>query len=104
MIPAPRFLTLPVVNVDNGLASNNVRSLGKISTATFTLGQRVDSTAYHQMARASGTTQSTMVFAGDFVTAIFRDAQGTLWFGTPNGLSRLEPVPEKPAHRADDLD
>src|SRR5262249_46797143 len=33
--------------------------------------------------------------AGDFVTAAYRDRKGTLWFGTFDGLSRLDPQPER---------
>ena len=32
--------------------------------------------------------------AGDFVITAYRDHKGSLWFGTFNGLSRLEPEPE----------
>jgi PAS domain S-box-containing protein len=92
--PVPRFTT---INVDNGLASNNVRSLGEDLYGNIYAGtarglDRIspDGTHIRHYSMNDG-------LAGDFVTAIFRDAQGTLWFGTPNGLSRLEPVQETPA-------
>jgi signal transduction histidine kinase len=34
--------------------------------------------------------------ASEFVTTALRDAHGTLWFGTINGLSRFEPVADVP--------
>ena len=92
--PVPHFTN---INVDNGLASNNVRSLGEDLYGNIYAGtarglDRIspDGTHIRHYSINDG-------LAGDFVTAVFRDAQGTLWFGTPNGLSRLEPVPDKPA-------
>jgi PAS domain S-box-containing protein len=92
--PVPHFAS---VNVDNGLASNNVRSLGEDLYGNVYAGtarglDRIspDGTHIRHYSINDG-------LAGDFVTAVFRDARGTMWFGTPNGLSRLEPVPEKPA-------
>src|SRR5205823_4163331 len=35
--------------------------------------------------------------AGDFVNAAFRDRNGALWFGTPNGLSKLIPEKDSPS-------
>src|SRR5205085_7932356 len=35
--------------------------------------------------------------AGDFVTVAYRARDGALWFGTPNGLSRLVPRRETEA-------
>jgi signal transduction histidine kinase len=35
--------------------------------------------------------------ASDFVTTTFRDRQGAIWFGTFNGISRLEPALEPPS-------
>ncbi len=99
--PVPHFTNL---NVENGLASNNVRSLGEDVFGNIYAGtarglDRIspDGTHIRHYSINDG-------LASDFVTAIFRDAQGTLWFGTPNGLSRLEPVPETAGRPAADLD
>lgn len=85
------------INVDNGLGSNNVRSLGEdlygniyVGTARGLNRISPDGTHIRHYSVNDG-------LAGDFVTAVFRDVRGMLWFGTPNGLSRLEPVPEKAA-------
>ena len=92
--PVPHFTS---VNVDNGLASNNVRSLGEDLYGNIYAGTArgldrisADGTHIRHYSINDG-------LAGDFVTAVFRDVRGILWFGTPNGLSRLEPVPESPA-------
>jgi len=92
--PVPHFTS---VNVDNGLASNNVRSLGEDLYGNIYAGtarglDRISPDGNH--IRHYSIKDG---LAGDFVTAVFRDARGMVWFGTPNGLSRLEPVPEKPA-------
>ena len=88
---------LSSVNVDNGLASNNVRSLGEDLYGNIYVGtarglDRIspDLTHIRHYSINDG-------LAGDFVTVVFRDVRGVMWFGTPNGLSRLEPVPDKAA-------
>lgn len=80
---------------ENGLSSNNVRSLVEAENGDIYIGtaRGVD--------RISPDTGSVRHFSindgltGDFVTAAARDAEGALWFGTSNGLSRLKPEPEK---------
>jgi PAS domain S-box-containing protein len=95
--PRARVPHFTSVNVENGLASNNVRSLGEDLYGNIYAGtarglDRIspDGTHIRHYSINDG-------LAGDFVTAVFRDVRGVLWFGTPNGLSRLEPVPEKAA-------
>jgi PAS domain S-box-containing protein len=95
--PRAQVLHFTSLNVDNGLASNNVRSLGEDLYGNIYAGtarglDRIspDGTHIKHYSINDG-------LAGDFVTAVFRDLRGMLWFGTPNGVSRLEPVPEKAA-------
>ncbi len=83
--------------VENGLASNNVRSITEDLFGNIYVGtaRGVD--------RISTDTKSVKHFstsdglAGDFVSTSFRDSAGALWFGTPNGLSRLMPTENKSA-------
>ena len=84
----PRFVSY---TIDNGLASNNVRSLtedlyGNIYAGTARGIDRLspDATRIHHYSVKDG-------LAGDFVNIAFRDHTGVLWFGTPNGLSKLVP-------------
>lgn len=76
---------------DNGLASNNVRSLtedlyGNIYAGTARGVDKLspDATRVRHYSIKDG-------LSGDFVSAAFRDRSGALWFGTRNGLSRLIP-------------
>jgi ligand-binding sensor domain-containing protein len=79
-----------------GLAIN-VRSLsddawGRIYAGTSRGVYRIDS--------SSGVVKrftSNEGLASDFVTATFRDRHGAIWFGTFNGVSRLDPALEPPA-------
>ena len=51
---------------------------------------------------ASGAVKrftSSEGLASDFVTAAHRDRQGTIWFGTFNGVSRLDPALDPPSAR-----
>jgi len=91
--PVPQFTS---VDVDNGLASNNVRSLGEDLYGYVYVGtaRGLDRISSDGRIRHYSINDG---LAGDFVTTVFRDEQGLMWFGTPNGLSRLEPVPERPA-------
>jgi len=88
--PHPRFVTL---TPENALASNNVRSItedlyGNIYVGTARGVDRIspDTTRIRHFSISDG-------LAGDFVVASFRDRSGALWFGTPNGLSRLIATP-----------
>jgi PAS domain S-box-containing protein len=79
--------------VENGLSSNNVRSLteddfGNIYAGTARGVDRVSPETGH--IKHYSTSDG---LAGDFVAAAFRTEDGALWFGTPGGLSRI--VPEK---------
>jgi PAS domain S-box-containing protein len=92
--PVPHFNS---VTVDNGLASNNVRSLGEDLYGNIYAGtaRGLDCISPNRTHIRHYSINDGL--AGDFVTAVFRDVRGMLWFGTPNGVSRLEPVPEKAA-------
>jgi signal transduction histidine kinase/ligand-binding sensor domain-containing protein len=88
----PRFVSF---TAENGLASNNVRSItedlfGNIYVGTARGIDRLspDTTRVSHYSISDG-------LAGDFVLTSFRDRQGALWFGTPNGLSRLIPTQAK---------
>jgi ligand-binding sensor domain-containing protein len=81
-------------NSDNGLSSNNVRSLaednyGQIYAGTARGVDRITpgSGRIRHYSTADG-------LAGDFVQASFRDRNGVMWFGTPNGISKLVPTAE----------
>lgn len=84
-------------NAENGLSSNNVRSLvgdnfGQIYVGTV---RGVD-----RLAPASGRVKHFTIndgLASDFVYSAFLDHAGALWFGTPNGVSRLAPEAETKA-------
>src|SRR5947209_7747684 len=87
----PGFITY---NTSNGLSSNNVRSItedlyGNIYAGT---ARGVD-----RLSRDAKRIQHYSVregLVGDFVNVAYRDRTGAIWFGTPNGLSRLVPEPE----------
>ncbi len=84
----PRFVT---VTTDNGLASNNVRSLTEDAYGNIYAGT---ARGIDKLAPDATRIQHYSVkdgLAGDFVNVAFRDRTGALWFGTPNGLSRLVP-------------
>lgn len=88
----PRFVNF---TTDNGMASNNVRSItedlfGNLYVGTARGVDRLspDATRIKHYSVSDG-------LAGDFVTTAFRDASGSLWFGTPSGLSRLVPRQDK---------
>ncbi len=92
-VARPRFVSL---NSANGLASNNVRSItgdlfGNIYVGTARGVDRftADAASIRHYSINDG-------LAGDFVSTAFRDAGGSLWFGTPSGLSRLVPAPDQP--------
>jgi signal transduction histidine kinase/ligand-binding sensor domain-containing protein len=84
----PHFVTY---SIENGLASNNVRSItedlyGNIYAGTARGVDKLspDATRIQHYSVKDG-------LAGDFVNVAFRDRSGALWFGTPSGLSRLVP-------------
>jgi ligand-binding sensor domain-containing protein/two-component sensor histidine kinase len=83
--------------VANGLSSNLVVSitedlLGRIYLAT---GHGVDCIYPGDVPHVRHYTNSEGLARGG-VMAAFCDRQGVLWFGTREGLSRLEPEPERP--------
>ena len=80
---------------DNGLASNNVRSiaednLGQIYAGSARGVDRISPETGH--IKHYSTSDG---LAGDFVNSAFCDSDGVLWFGTPNGLSRLVPQQDR---------
>ena len=80
---------------EDGLASNNVRSivednLGQIYAGTARGVDRISPETGH--IKHYSTSDG---LAGDFVNAAFSDQDGILWFGTPNGLARLVPEPDR---------
>jgi PAS domain S-box-containing protein len=82
-------------STDNGLASNNVRSItedlyGNIYAGT---ARGVDRLSPGETRIKHYSVKDGL--AGDFVNVAFRDRSGALWFGTPNGLSRLIPEVER---------
>lgn len=85
----PRFAA---IDAASGLSSKNVRSLtedlfGNIYVGTARGVDRLSADANH--IKHYSTNDG---LAGDFVATSFRDTAGDLWFGTPNGLSRLRPA------------
>lgn len=93
--PSAEQLNFVRFTTENGLSSNNVRSLveaenGDIYAGTARGVDRIspDTGSIRHFSANDGLT-------GDFVTAAARDADGALWFGTSNGLSRLKPEAEK---------
>ena len=84
--------TLVRYNVDNGLSSNNVRSLvednyGQIYAGTARGVNRI--TPETGRIRHYSTVDG---LAADFVQSAFKDHNGVLWFGSPNGISKLIPT------------
>lgn len=80
-----------------GIASNNVRALtednfGRIYAGTVRGIDRVTpgSDQVLHLSTLDG-------LADDWVTVAFREPNGTLWFGTRNGVSRFIPEADKPA-------
>jgi signal transduction histidine kinase/ligand-binding sensor domain-containing protein len=89
---APEFARL---TTENGLASNNVRSITEDNFGRIYLGtvRGVD-----RLTPETGNIKHYSVndgLATDFVDSAFRDSDGVLWFGTPNGISRLLPEKEE---------
>ncbi|HEY0347228.1 MAG TPA: two-component regulator propeller domain-containing protein, partial [Pyrinomonadaceae bacterium] len=82
-------------SAENGLASNNVRSItedlfGNIYAGTARGIDRLspDTIRIKHYSVSDG-------LAGDFVSTSVRDRSGALWFGTQSGLSRLVPRQDK---------
>lgn len=93
--PNAESLSFTSFKTDNGLASNNVRSItednfGRIYVGTARGVNRITPETGH--IKHYSTSDG---LAGDFVSSAFRDRSGILWFGTPNGLSRLVPERER---------
>lgn len=84
----PRFVSY---KAENGLASNNVRSITEddFGQIYFGTARGIDRLTPETGQVKHYTTSDGL--AGDFVSTAFRDRDGILWFGTPNGLSRLVP-------------
>jgi signal transduction histidine kinase/ligand-binding sensor domain-containing protein len=87
---APQFVHL---TSENGLSSNNIRSITEDDFGRIYLGtvRGIDRlTPETGLVKHYSTNDG---LATDFVDTAFRDRDGVLWFGTPSGISRL--VPEK---------
>ncbi len=79
---------------ENGLASNNVRSLVEDDFGQIYVGT---ARGVNRLTTETGRVKHYSVndgLAGDFVNVAFRAKDGALWFGTPNGVSRLVPKKE----------
>ncbi|HYJ91956.1 MAG TPA: PAS domain S-box protein, partial [Pyrinomonadaceae bacterium] len=92
-LTAPQ-LSLTHFTTENGLSSNNVRSLteddfGNIYAGTARGVDRIspDPARVKHYSVKDG-------LAGDFVSVSYKARDGSLWFGTPSGLSRLVPENE----------
>ena len=82
----------------NGLSSNNIRQITDDETGRIYVGTvrgvdrlSVDTGRVKHYTMADGLSD-------DFITVAFRAHDGSLWFGTQNGLSHLAPEPDLPAH------
>ncbi len=84
-------LKLTGYTTENGLSSNNVRSIAEDEFGQLYIGtaRGVDRISPDLKHIKHYTTNDGL--AGDFVHTAFRAADGAMWFGTPNGLSRLVP-------------
>jgi signal transduction histidine kinase/ligand-binding sensor domain-containing protein len=95
--PTAEPFVVEVVTEANGLASNNVRAMTDDEAGNVYVG------TVRGVDRISLETDSIRHFstddglAADFINTAYRDRHGALWFGTPNGLSKLAPPKdEKP--------
>ncbi|MCY7345802.1 MAG: hypothetical protein LH614_06225, partial [Pyrinomonadaceae bacterium] len=84
-------LSFKRITAEQGLATNNARSLiedfaGNVYVGTVRGIDRItpDTGQIKHFSTLDG-------LSGDFVNLAFRDRSGALWFGTSNGLSKLEP-------------
>jgi streptogramin lyase len=78
------------LTISEGLTSNNIRSLAEDPMATFSGTARGVDRISPDLTRVTHYSIANGL-AGDFIIAAFQDSRGTLWFGTPSGLSRLVP-------------
>jgi signal transduction histidine kinase len=90
----PQFTTYTTAN---GLSSNEAQCVtedlwGRIYVGT---GRGVDCFSPRMPLYIRHYTKADGIAVGNGMRA-FRDHKGALWFGTPLGLSRLEPQPERP--------
>jgi signal transduction histidine kinase/ligand-binding sensor domain-containing protein len=91
--PAAVHPIFKTYTIDNGLSSNNVRSITEDLAGNIYVGtvRGVD-----RLSPATGKIHHYGLndgLADDFVNVAFHDSKGVLWFGTPRGLSRLRPEP-----------
>ena len=87
-----RFISF---NTENGLASNNVRSITEDNLGNIYVGTARGVDRLSPDGRRIKHYSLSNGLAGDFVVAAFCDHNGILWFGTPNGLSRLVPSSDR---------
>src|SRR5688500_1726593 len=87
----PQIITY---RTENGLASNNARSITADSFGRSYVGT---ARGVNRITPESGKIKHFSMSGGlaaDFVQAAFRGRAGSLWFGTTNGVSKLEPKEE----------
>jgi PAS domain S-box-containing protein len=80
---------------ENGLASNNARSLAEAANGDVYVGT---ARGVDRIANGSGEIRHYSIadgLKGDLVGTMLAEAAGDLWFGTTNGLSRLSPGNER---------
>ncbi|HEX8197145.1 MAG TPA: two-component regulator propeller domain-containing protein [Pyrinomonadaceae bacterium] len=87
----PQFVRF---TTDDGLSSNNVRTLTEDRQGNIYLGtvRGVDRISPETMSVKHYTIADGL--AGDFVNDSHCDREGVLWFATMGGLSRLRPLPD----------
>lgn len=96
--PLADKLVFKYIGENEGLSSNNVRSLAEDNDGNVYAG------TVRGVSRIDADTDEVRVFstadglAADFVQFAYRDSKGVMWFGTSNGLSRYEPTPREPAN------
>jgi signal transduction histidine kinase/ligand-binding sensor domain-containing protein len=87
----PVFASL---TTDNGLSSNNVRTITEDKLGNIYIGtvRGVDRISPNGHIKHYSVNDG---LAGDFVVDSHCDRQGVVWFATTNGLSRLVAIPEE---------
>jgi signal transduction histidine kinase len=93
--PGAEKPTFTSLTTDDGLSSNNVRTITEDNWGSIYAGtvRGID-----RISPETGRIKHYSVsdgLAGDFVVDSHRDRQGVLWFATTNGLSRLVPTAEE---------
>lgn len=87
-------LTFTSYTTENGLTSNNARSMTEDEFGQIYVGTARGVDRFSPATKQIKHYTTSDGLAGDFVNVAYRARDGALWFGTPNGLSRLVPQPE----------